>query len=91
MGNLDSVVVSKDARPNPSFEKSVSPGFKKTDRSRPAIQVFDGVPIPVDTMRDCLRDAILAPSGYRLTKESDLGSLWAIAYANLQHAHRYFL
>lgn len=36
MGSLDSVVVSKDERPNPSFETSALPGFKKTVQSRRA-------------------------------------------------------
>ena len=66
MGNLDNVVVSKDERPNPSFETSALPGFKKTVQGRRAIRIFDGVPIPEDVMRDCLRDAVLAPSASNL-------------------------
>jgi nitroreductase len=66
MGNLDSVVVSKDERPNPSFEISALPGFKKTVQCRRAVRVFDGVPIPERIMRDCLRDATLAPSASNL-------------------------
>lgn len=66
MGKLDNVVVSKDERPNPSFEQSALPGFKKTVQGRRAIRVFDGIPIPEETMRDCLRDAVLAPSSSNL-------------------------
>lgn len=66
MAKLDSVVVSKDERPNPSFEKSALPGFKKTVQGRRAIRIFDGVPIPECVMRDCLGDAVLAPSSSNL-------------------------
>jgi len=66
MGNLDSVAVSKDERPNPSFATFALPGFKKTVQSRRAIRIFDGVPIPEHVMRDCLRDAVLAPSASNL-------------------------
>ena len=66
MGALDKVVVQKDERPNPSFETSALPGFKKTVQGRRAIRKFDGEPIPEGTMRDCLRDAILAPSASNL-------------------------
>lgn len=66
MGNLDGVVVSTDERPNPSFKTSALPGFKKTVESRRAVRVFDGVPLPEDVMRDCLRDAVLAPSSSNL-------------------------
>jgi len=66
MGNLDSAVVSKDERPNPSFEKSALPGFKKTVQSRRAIRIFDGEPMPEHVVRDCLGDAILAPSASNL-------------------------
>lgn len=66
MGNLTGVVVSKDERPNPSFEKSALPGFKKTVQSRRAVRFFDGDPIPEPVMRDCFRDAVLAPSASNL-------------------------
>lgn len=66
MGNLETVVITKDERPNPSFTTSALPGFKKTVQSRRAIRIFDGVPIPEDVMRDCLRDAVLAPSSSNL-------------------------
>ncbi|WP_458878315.1 nitroreductase family protein [Arenibacterium sp. CAU 1754] len=66
MGKLDRVVVSKDERPNPSFETSALPGFKKTVQSRRAIRIFDGAPIPEHIVRDCLRDAVLAPSASNL-------------------------
>ncbi len=66
MGRLDNGFDSKDERPNPSFKDSALPGYKKTVQSRRAIRIFDGVPIPKDMMRDCLRDAILAPSSSNL-------------------------
>lgn len=66
MGNLDNVVVSRDERPNPSFGKSAYPGFRKTVQSRRAIRIFDGEPIPEDVVRECLADAILAPSASNL-------------------------
>lgn len=59
-------VVAKDDRPNPSFKISALPGFKKTIQSRRAMRVFDGNPVPEDILRDCLRDAILAPSSSNL-------------------------
>ena len=66
MGALDKVLVSRDERPKPSFEASALPGFKKTVRGRRAIGRFDGEQIPEGTKRDCLRDAILAPSASNL-------------------------
>ena len=66
MSTSDNVVVTKDERPNPSFEASALPGFKKTIQGRRAIRRFDGEPIPEQVMRDCLRDAILAPSSSNL-------------------------
>ena len=66
MGNLDNVVVSKDQRPDPSFEKFALPGFKKAVRGRRAIRIFDREPIPEQVMRDCFHDAILAPSASNL-------------------------
>lgn len=66
MGKLESVVVSTDERPNPTFAKSALPGFKKAVQGRRAIRKFDGAPIPEETMRDCFRDAILAPSASNL-------------------------
>ena len=60
MGRLNSVVVSKDERPNPSFEDSALLGFKNTVQSRRAIRIFDGVPIidrkyPLDAVADAFR------------------------------------
>ncbi len=66
MGNLEALVFSKDERPNPSFEKSALPGFKKTVQGRRAVRKFDGTPIPEHVMRDCFNDAILAPSASNL-------------------------
>ena len=66
MGHMDKVIVSADERPNPSFETSALPGFKRTVQGRRAIRMFDGAPIPEQVMRDCLHDAILAPSASNL-------------------------
>lgn len=66
MGNLEREVTPETERPNPTFAKSALPGFKKAVEGRRAIRNFDGVPIPEDVMRDCLRDAILAPSSSNL-------------------------
>ena len=62
MGALDKVVVQKDERPNPSFETSALPGFKKTVQGRRAIRKFDGEPIPEGTMRDCPGAQCVKPS-----------------------------
>ncbi len=66
MADLDNVIVASDERPNRSFQTSALPGFKKTVRGRRAIRMFDGVSIPQEVMRDCLQDAILAPSSSNL-------------------------
>lgn len=66
MGNIDKAFVPEHERPNPSFETSALPGFKKTVEGRRAIRNFDGVSIPEEVMRDCLRDAVLAPSSSNL-------------------------
>ena len=66
MTALKSKVIAKDERPNPSFLEAALPGFKKTVLGRRAIRAFDGKPIPKDIMRDCLRDAVLAPSSSNL-------------------------
>ncbi len=52
--------------PDDEFTDAVLPGFLQALRSRRSIRVFDGEPIPEDTMRDCLRDATLAPSSSNL-------------------------
>ena len=66
MGTINKVIVTKDERPNPSFQTTALPGFKKAVQGRRAIRMFDGAPIPEEVMRDCLRDAILAPSASNL-------------------------
>ena len=53
-------------RPNQSFIETALPGFKKALNGRRSIRGFDGQPIPEQVMRDCLRDAILAPSSSNL-------------------------
>ncbi len=52
--------------PGEEFLDTALPGFKRTLTCRRAIRVFDGDPIPEDLMRDCLRDAILAPTSSNL-------------------------
>lgn len=66
MGSLDPAIVSDEERPNPSFEATSLPGFKKAVEGRRAIRKFDGDPIPEEVMRDCFKDAILAPSASNL-------------------------
>ena len=66
MGNLQSIAAPEHERPNPSFETSALPGFKKAVQGRRAIRNFNGVPIPEEIMRDCLRDATLAASSSNL-------------------------
>ena len=52
--------------PSPEFLESALPGFKKPLNARRSIRVYDGKPIPQDIMRDCLKDATLAPSSSNL-------------------------
>lgn len=52
--------------PGPEFRTSALPGFKRALNARRSIRVFDGEPIPEEVMRDCLRDAVLAPSSSNL-------------------------
>ncbi len=66
MAHLKGKVSSRDERPNSSFVKSVLPGFKKALNSRRAIRIFDGAPLPEEVMKDCLRDAMSAPSASNL-------------------------
>jgi len=66
MARLDVKVINDDERPNTSFKDAALPGFKKTIKARRAIRIFDGVPIPEKTMRNCFKDAILAPSSSNL-------------------------
>ncbi len=58
--------VGHEGVPGAEFHDTALPGFKKTLTSRRSIRVFDGEPIPEDVMRDCLRDATLAPSSSNL-------------------------
>lgn len=53
-------------RPKESFAKTALPGFKQALNARRAIREYDGSSIPEDVMRDCLRDATLAPSSSNL-------------------------
>ncbi|MEL7207354.1 MAG: nitroreductase family protein [Actinomycetota bacterium] len=52
--------------PDQTYRDTVLPGFKRALNARRSIRVFDGQPIPEEVMRDCLRDAILAPSSSNL-------------------------
>ncbi len=58
--------VGDEAVPDDGFHDTALPGFKQTLTSRRSIRVFDGEPIPDAVMRDCLRDATLAPSSSNL-------------------------
>lgn len=53
-------------RPTPSFTTTALPGFKQALEARRAIREYDGEPVAEQTMRDCLRDATLAPSSSNL-------------------------
>ncbi len=66
MANIRSDFVYEDERPNSSFVNQVLPGFKKAVEARRSVRIFDGKPLPQEVMRDCLRDAILAPSASNL-------------------------
>jgi nitroreductase len=58
--------VGDEEVPDETFRDTVLPGFKRALTARRSIRVFDGKPIPDDVMRDCLRDATLAPSSSNL-------------------------
>ncbi len=57
---------SDELKPDESFLTTALPGFKDALSARRAIRIFDGEPIPEGIMRDCLRDATLAPSASNL-------------------------
>ncbi len=52
--------------PDETFRDTALPGFRQVVTARRSIRVFDGEPIPDEVMRDCLRDATLAPSSSNL-------------------------
>lgn len=56
----------QEDRPDESFIETALPGFKQALKARRAVREYDGKPIPEDVMRDCLCDAILAPSSSNL-------------------------
>lgn len=58
--------VDGDDVPNPEFRTSALPGFKQALTARRSIRLFDGESIPDEIMRDCLQDAVLAPSSSNL-------------------------
>jgi len=62
MGHSD----HQQERPGLSFSETALPGFKQALHGRRSIREYDGNPIPEEVMRDCLRDAILAPSASNL-------------------------
>jgi nitroreductase len=66
MTNAMTPYVGDEVVPGEGFQETALPGFKQTLTSRRSIRVFDGEPIPEDVMRDCLRDAVLAPSSSNL-------------------------
>ncbi|SMF70064.1 nitroreductase family protein [Pseudobacteriovorax antillogorgiicola] len=55
-----------EEKPTDAYLKSVLPQFKKVLEARRSIRVYDEQPIPEDIMRDCLKDATLAPSSSNL-------------------------
>ena len=52
--------------PDESFRDTALPGFSRALTARRSVRVFDGEPIPEEVMRNCLRDATLAPSSSNL-------------------------
>jgi nitroreductase len=67
--DMTATVVHDDSgqeRPDATFVKTALPGFKQTLNARRAIREYDGKAIPEEIMRDCLHDAILAPSSSNL-------------------------
>lgn len=57
---------NQQQRPSASFVETALPGFKQALNARRAIRDYDGKAIPEEVMRDCLHDAILAPSSSNL-------------------------
>lgn len=55
-----------EPRPLPSFVETALPGFEQALVARRSIRVFDGELIPEETMRECLRQALLAPTSSNL-------------------------
>jgi len=53
-------------RPDQSFLETALPGFKQALNARRAIREYDGNPVPETIMKDCLDDAILAPTSSNL-------------------------
>lgn len=62
VGSLD----QHHERPDHTFVKTALPGFKQALNSRRSIREYDAESIPEETLRDCLRDATLAPSSSNL-------------------------
>jgi nitroreductase len=58
--------IGEQPRPDKSFPEKVLPAFKQVLHSRRAMREFDGQPVPEAVMRDCLQDAMLAPSSSNL-------------------------
>ncbi len=55
-----------DDVPSTGVRETARRGFNQALTARRSIRVFDGEPIPEEVMRDCLRDAVLAPSSSNL-------------------------
>lgn len=49
-----------------SFKETALPGFKQALEARRSVREYEGNPMPEAIMRDCLRDATLAPSSSNL-------------------------
>lgn len=66
MSHVVSHDLGQEERPDESFMKTALPGFEQALKARRSIREYDGKPIPEAVMRDCLGDAILAPSSSNL-------------------------
>jgi nitroreductase len=64
--NLKPYDDSEELKPDSSFVTEALPGFTLALKARRAIRKFDGKPIPEQVMRNCLQDALLAPSSSNL-------------------------
>ena len=56
----------KEIRPDETFIETALPGFKLALNARRSNRIYDDEKIPEEIMRDCLKDALLAPSSSNL-------------------------
>ncbi len=66
MLSASSVAPDFEQRPDKSFVQTALPGFKKALHARRSVRGYDGTRLDETVMRDCLRDATLAPSSSNL-------------------------